>query len=116
MASPSLSSTNRRHFLILFIFYIYFCFVPKLSLNFVQAFKSSGFYFDNYIEPYSASDVNQSKIVFVIAGNRSTPALGTDECGDTHFRCGNSICVELEKLCDGHDDCGDFTDETQCSK
>lgn len=33
------------------------------------------------------------------------------DCDDDQFRCGNSHCVNVDKLCDGENDCGDFSDE-----
>lgn len=32
-------------------------------------------------------------------------------CTDTQFTCINRECVDLDKLCDGNDDCGDGSDE-----
>ncbi|CAC5372033.1 LRP1B [Mytilus coruscus] len=37
--------------------------------------------------------------------------VGCGDCDDDRFRCGNSHCVDVDKLCDGQDDCGDFSDE-----
>jgi len=34
---------------------------------------------------------------------------------DVHFRCGNSMCIEKVGLCNGHDNCGDGSDEAQCT-
>ena len=33
-------------------------------------------------------------------------------CPDNHFSCTNKKCVTGDSLCDGHDDCGDNSDET----
>ncbi|XP_076096043.1 uncharacterized protein LOC143067004 [Mytilus galloprovincialis] len=37
--------------------------------------------------------------------------VGCGDCDDDQFRCGNSHCVNVDKLCDGENDCGDFSDE-----
>ena len=48
------------------------------------------------------------------------PRPAPDGCGEGRFTCGNGVgpgaCVELKYLCDGTDDCGDFSDESsdQC--
>lgn len=34
---------------------------------------------------------------------------------ETHFECRNKICVEEYLLCNGQDDCGDFSDEIKCN-
>ena len=34
--------------------------------------------------------------------------------GEPGFRCRNLNCVEVEHRCDGHDDCGDRSDEYNC--
>ena len=37
-------------------------------------------------------------------------------CTDGQFVCSNSLCVNETLLCNGRNDCGDFSDETRCSK
>jgi len=34
---------------------------------------------------------------------------------DVYHRCGNSLCIEKVGLCNGHDNCGDNSDEAQCT-
>ena len=34
-------------------------------------------------------------------------------CGMMEFECGNGQCVSSMNLCNGHDDCGDGSDETE---
>ncbi|XP_071486324.1 MAM and LDL-receptor class A domain-containing protein 1-like [Diadema antillarum] len=36
-------------------------------------------------------------------------------CDIGEFRCSNRACVSIEYVCDFADDCGDFSDEMQCS-
>ncbi|VVC90255.1 unnamed protein product [Leptidea sinapis] len=42
-------------------------------------------------------------------------ALG-ETCVRGEWRCGNGACVPHDALCDGVDSCGDYTDESHCSK
>lgn len=52
-------------------------------------------------------------IFFNIAANETK--AGCNEPGD--FLCKNNLCLNNEMLvCNGADDCGDFSDETGCSK
>jgi len=36
-------------------------------------------------------------------------------CEAWQFQCANGWCIDSEKLCDGHDDCADNSDEIDCS-
>ena len=36
-------------------------------------------------------------------------------CEPNEFRCANNRCVQKMWLCDGDDDCGDRSDEQNCS-
>nr|XP_024217059.1 sortilin-related receptor isoform X2 [Halyomorpha halys] len=36
------------------------------------------------------------------------------KCLDTEWQCGNSLCIPLIKRCDGHFNCYDHTDESNC--
>lgn len=46
----------------------------------------------------------------------SAHSVNTEPCAD--IRCGlnNSICLPEPLLCDGHNDCGDNSDEFGCGK
>lgn len=37
-------------------------------------------------------------------------------CEPFTFKCLNGVCISMEWKCDGVDDCGDYSDETNCSK
>lgn len=37
-------------------------------------------------------------------------------CARGEWQCGNGACVARGALCDGADDCGDYTDESHCSE
>ena len=38
------------------------------------------------------------------------------DCAPDEFGCGNGHCAPLGKLCDGFNDCGDYSDECSCSE
>lgn len=46
----------------------------------------------------------------------TTPTTPVPECEDQEYRCPNPPhrCIHYERLCDGHNDCGDGTDERGC--
>jgi len=37
-------------------------------------------------------------------------------CPDNQYRCTNGQCISACKRCDGHSDCDDSSDESNCSK
>ena len=32
-----------------------------------------------------------------------------------HYQCKNDVCISLDLLCNGQDDCGDYSDEMSCN-
>ena len=36
------------------------------------------------------------------------------QCNENEFLCENKVCVGLKLVCNGQDDCGDYSDELQC--
>ncbi|KAL0970524.1 hypothetical protein UPYG_G00243230 [Umbra pygmaea] len=42
------------------------------------------------------------------------PDTHVDECSPSHFKCRSGRCVLSSKLCDGHMDCDDESDEDHC--
>lgn len=42
--------------------------------------------------------------------------IETHVCPTTHFKCANYFCIPTDKACDFKDDCGDGSDELQCSE
>ncbi|XP_077378927.1 MAM and LDL-receptor class A domain-containing protein 1 isoform X1 [Festucalex cinctus] len=37
-------------------------------------------------------------------------------CSDNRFTCDNNVCVEKNRVCDFTDDCGDWSDESNCEQ
>lgn len=49
--------------------------------------------------------------------NNTFPFTGTSQnCTDDQFECRNGLCVQRAWLCDGENDCKDFSDEINCTK
>lgn len=46
-------------------------------------------------------------------GFLAEPDLG---CPESMFKCNNSVCVDLDRVCDYSDDCGDRSDESDCGE
>ena len=44
------------------------------------------------------------------------PRIDVDCSPDAYFRCHNDACLPNEVKCDGHDDCGDGSDEQSCGE
>lgn len=51
-------------------------------------------------------DISPSSII--------SPAEPHESCQEGMFKCSNHVCVELNRVCDYSDDCGDGTDEELC--
>ena len=47
--------------------------------------------------------------------SEAPPAEVALSCEKSQLRCSNGLCVPLRWLCDGEDDCGDGSDERNCS-
>jgi len=52
---------------------------------------------------------------FVPAYLGTSAACPADMNSDVHFQCANSRCIEKIGLCNGHDNCGDGSDEAHCN-
>jgi len=53
--------------------------------------------------------------IFVPAFLGMSSACQTDFNSDVYFQCANTNCIEKVGLCNGYDNCGDGSDEAQCS-
>jgi len=53
--------------------------------------------------------------VFVPAFLGKGSACPTDFNADVYFQCDNTNCIEKVGLCNGHDNCGDGSDEVHCT-
>jgi len=53
--------------------------------------------------------------IFVPAFLGMSSACLTDFNSDVYFQCANTNCIEKVGLCNGHDNCGDGSDEAHCS-
>lgn len=51
----------------------------------------------------------------VLAQTDANPVLERSACARGQWQCGNGACVRADRLCDGADDCGDYSDEQRCS-
>lgn len=62
--------------------------------------------------------VSDTLLVLHLCGLTVLLFLWLDEktCGPHEFRCQNNNCVPEHWRCDGQSDCGDNTDEQNCSK
>ena len=39
-----------------------------------------------------------------------------DNCRPEEFRCARGACIDMDRVCDYSDDCGDYSDESDCGK
>jgi len=58
-------------------------------------------------------DANEE--VFVPAYLTQSYDCPADMHADVHFQCGNSRCIDKVGMCNGHDNCGDNSDEAHCT-
>lgn len=59
----------------------------------------------------SRGDISVDDIQFQNCGYPTTQAA----CTSSQYRCGTGICISKSRLCDISDDCGDYSDEKNCS-
>ena len=45
-----------------------------------------------------------------------TSKATSSSCRSTEFSCDNKRCIRIGSTCNGVDDCGDYSDERNCSK
>lgn len=64
----------------------------------------------------AATTCELSAASFLAAIASTAAAPGAAACARGLWRCRNGACVPPAALCDGVDDCGDYTDEWHCSE
>ncbi|XP_039523070.1 kunitz-type protease inhibitor 1-like [Pimephales promelas] len=72
---------------------------------------------NNYLSEQEC--LNACKNITVIPGGDSrkvTVEECSTSCGEDQFKCSNGCCVNKEFECDGHQHCGDGSDETNCEQ
>lgn len=54
-------------------------------------------------------------LTFFLVGQKTEPP-SLFRCSPDQFRCKAEKCIAKQWKCDGEDDCGDYSDETDCRK